>query len=420
MHAVTGTAIRRVTRGQRLVLAGAVVALVAGPGCAMFGLSHRAVPEQPGVEPARVYAGFHFDTAPTVLNFGVQPLWIPVNVIWEVMVRDQRLQEDLQRGHCRLATYPFFKGQDLNDYLKTGKLQGGMAGDLPALKAAEEIDVRIVSLIQQGPCSIVAREPLPIEALRGRKIGYAPGSNAHYTLLRVLREHGLGPGDVRLTAMNMTRMADALAGRQIDAFSAWEPTPTLALLDHPGFEVLARTQARGFLYFTRRFFDRRPQVVRALVASEVRALRWLRTNEKNVYIASRWARERAVAFGGTELPSTVYDFDRLASRDILRVPGAPGLPPALLAPGGELEQQFRLAREFKLIAADARWERVRRCFAPEIVPELLHISRPGSTRQPAPRAEAFDERSAISGQPDQNGLTAEGGRRKDARALRFW
>jgi NitT/TauT family transport system substrate-binding protein len=291
-------------------------------------------------------------------------------VIWEVMARDAQLEVDLRRARCRLDTFAFFKGRDVNDHLRTGQLQGGIGGDLPALKAASESDIRIVSLIQQGPCSIVAREALPLEKLRGRRVGYAPGSNAHYTLLRALRDHGVRPTDVRLVPMDVTEMAEALASKRIEAFSAWEPAPTLALADHPNFEVLERKDARGYIYFTRDFFDRQPAVVRAIIAAEIRALSWLRRNDKNVYVASRWARERAVAFAGAELPLTAYDFHRLARRDILRVPTAPRFPADLLSPAGELYRQFRLSQEFGLIAADARWDRLRQSFAVDVVPEL--------------------------------------------------
>src|SRR5262245_3454406 len=215
-------------------------------------------------DPTRVYATYRFVRSPSMLSFGIQPLWIPTCVIWEAMARDRQLQADLRRAHCRLDAYGFFKGRDVNAYLRSGQLQGGIVGDLPALKAAAESDVRIVSLMQQGPCSIVAREAMPLEGLRGRRIGYAPGSNAHYTLLRALRDHGVGPRDVRLVPMDVTEMAEALAVGRIDAFSAWEPAPTLALLDHPSFEVLVRTEARGYVYFTRDFFERQPAAVRAI------------------------------------------------------------------------------------------------------------------------------------------------------------
>jgi hypothetical protein len=331
------------------------------------------------VDPVRIYAGYHFDRAPNVLSFGIQPLWIPTCVIWEEMARDPQLRIDLRRAGCRLDAFAFFKGQDVNDFLRDGKLQGGIGGDLPALKAATEFDVRIVSLIQQGPCSIIAREAIPLSRLRGRRIGYAPGSNANYTLLRVLREQGLRPTDVRLVPLEVIEMAGALAAGRIDAFSAWEPAATLALLDHPDFEVLERTDSRGFLYFRRSFYERYPAVVRAMVAAEVRALRWLGTNDKNVYIASGWAREHAKTFGGADLPLTAYDVLRLAHRDILRIPTAPRLEPELLAPSGELEQQFQLARAFDLIPAHADWERVRRSFVPDIVPRVA-AAREGGAR----------------------------------------
>jgi sulfonate transport system substrate-binding protein len=365
--------IRFADRWQWLRAAAAMLLLAAGGGCARV-VDRRPAAADNRVNPARLYASYQFETAPTALNFGVQPLWIPTCVIWEVMARDQQLQDDLRRAHCRLYVYPFFKGRDLNEFLRAGNLQGGISGDLPSLNAATELDMRIVSLAQQGPCSVVAREGVSLEALRGRRIGYAPGSNAHYTLLRLLREQHLGPREVRLIPMEVIGMADALAAGRIDAFSAWEPTPTLALLDHPDFNVIARADARGYLGFTRRFFEQRPAAVRAMVAAEIRAVHWLRINDKNLYIASGWARQRAVAFAGGEMPLTVYDFLRLAHGDLLRVPTAPRLLPGSLAPSSELWRQFQLSRAFGLISPDADWRRVRESFITDLVPRIISDS----------------------------------------------
>src|SRR5690348_4995730 len=64
-------------------------------GCARGLLGRGADTSQRRVEPVRVYASYRFETGPAVLNFGVQPLWIPTCVVWEVMARDQQLREDM-------------------------------------------------------------------------------------------------------------------------------------------------------------------------------------------------------------------------------------------------------------------------------------------------------------------------------------
>src|SRR5438128_5012411 len=132
-------------RGLEAVAIGLM--LLPGTGCARVPARLRDGAASGPVDPAHVYASYQFDTGPDVLSFGVQPLWIPTCVIWERVpacgwARDEQLRDDLRRAHCRLRVYPFFKGRDLNAYLKSGKLQGGMSGDLPALKAATELDVR--------------------------------------------------------------------------------------------------------------------------------------------------------------------------------------------------------------------------------------------------------------------------------------
>jgi len=105
----------------------------------------------------------------------------------------------------------------------------GIGGDMPTLSAAANFGVHVVALAQQGFCSIVAREEMLMKELRAKRIAYAFGSNAHYALLQSLASAGLREEDVRLIPLDVTEMPSALAEGAIDAFSAWEPTPTIAL-----------------------------------------------------------------------------------------------------------------------------------------------------------------------------------------------
>lgn len=59
--------------------------------------------------------------------------------------------------------------------------------------------------------------------LKGKRIGYLPGTVSYFFLGRVLKQTGLTRTDVKLTSMQPPTMPQALSGGAIDAFSMWEP-----------------------------------------------------------------------------------------------------------------------------------------------------------------------------------------------------
>ena len=176
-----------------------------------------------------VYRDYHFGKADHVIDFGTQPVWLPTCMISETMRRDVLLKKALAEQGLEIQFHSFLKGADVNYFLARGDLEVGIGGDMPALSAAANSGVHIVALTQQGFCSIVAREDMLMKELRGKRIAYAFGSNAHYALLQSLASAGLRERDVRLIPLDVTEMPDALADGTINAFSAWEPTPTIAL-----------------------------------------------------------------------------------------------------------------------------------------------------------------------------------------------
>lgn len=116
---------------------------------------------------------------------------------------------------------------------------------MPALSAAATMDIIIPVLMQQGFISILARQPMLIRKLRGKRIGYAFGSNAHYALLSILSSAGITEDDVQLVSMDTHEMADALSQGTIDAFSAWEPTPAIARARYPDFVTIHQKLTTG-------------------------------------------------------------------------------------------------------------------------------------------------------------------------------
>ncbi|MDZ7598806.1 MAG: ABC transporter substrate-binding protein [Desulfobacterales bacterium] len=93
--------------------------------------------------------------------------------------------------------------------------------------------VVVVAALCNKCSALVVQKDGPIQGvadLKGKKIGYVPGTMHEILLRETLTRHGLSPEtDVQLTRVDFFDMGLALASGGIDAFLSGEPFPALAL-----------------------------------------------------------------------------------------------------------------------------------------------------------------------------------------------
>jgi len=133
--------------------------------------------------------------------------------------------------------------------------------------------------------------------LKGKTIGYVPGTMHEILLRETLTQHGLSPRtDVRLMRVDFFDMALALARGSIDAFLSGEPFPTLVeaegygeVLSYPYYEDAVGAINAGMLV-TRSTLDEHPERVYRLIAAHARATQYLKSHK------DEWL-SRAATFG---------------------------------------------------------------------------------------------------------------------------
>jgi NitT/TauT family transport system substrate-binding protein len=92
--------------------------------------------------------------------------------------------------------------------------------------------IRMLLTVAEGHYRIIGRKSAGINSLadlRGKKITTVPQTSAHYYLFRMLRSAGLQESDVTLVNVERSDMAAAVARRDADAISMWEPEAQNAL-----------------------------------------------------------------------------------------------------------------------------------------------------------------------------------------------
>jgi len=322
-----------------------------------------------------VYSKYKFNNAENVINLGVQPLYSPTGFITEVMKRDAVLRKNLSASGMEARYYAFLKGGDVNCFLRNGDIDVGIGGDMPAITAAATMDTVIPALIQQGFTSVVANRSMLIRELRGKKIGYAFGSNAHYALLKALSSGRLSEDQVKLIPMDVNEMPEALQSGKVTAFSAWEPTPAITLMKYPENVVIHRYLSSGYIYFTKIFSDKYPEVVRQIVAAEIRALRWMQSSRENLLKASEWALQASERLTMQKVELSVEENASLAEDDILGITSAPIIPQNDLRQNGSLFTEFEFLKALNQIPASANWKKVRGSFDLQIMIDVVTHSK---------------------------------------------
>ena len=235
-----------------------------------------------------IYSNYEFNQDDSTINIGIQPMYLPTGIIFEVIKRDNILNKALSASGKEIEYYSFLKGADVNFFLQQKTLDGGVGGDMPALSASSFFDVVIPVIVQKGKASIVSEKPMLTNDLKGKRIAYPYGSISHYFILELLQSAEITENIVSLIPMEVSSMANALHNNEIDLFSAWEPTVTSSLKQYPEFYIAFQKITTGYLYFSEDFVQKNPEIAHQIIAAVIRSISWLKSDRENLLLACEW------------------------------------------------------------------------------------------------------------------------------------
>ena len=330
----------------------------------------------PDLANSPVYKEYRFGQDASIVDIGIQPLWLP-GIITEVMRRDRILAQALNGLGLEARFHPFLKGADVNYFLARGDLEAGIGGDMPAIMACVQSKVVVTTRVDHSFSSIVARTPMLVRGLRGKTVAYGRNSNAYRMLMELLAADGLDESNVRLVALEVNEMPDALASGTIDAFAAWEPAPTIALNRDPAFAVIGRGTTTGYLYFSETFARVNREAVQQIVAAQMRAINWLRLDHDNLLLASQWALVAGAEFTGEPMQITGEQLASVFEESFFNLTDSTGiLSPRFLGPTGQLARKFQFLKGRGLISEATTWDTVAHCFDTTVGDEILSAEQP--------------------------------------------
>jgi ABC-type taurine transport system substrate-binding protein len=175
-----------------------------------------------------------------------------------------------------------------------------------------------------------------IEELRGRRIGYLPGSTGYYALLKTLSRSGITKKDVTLVPMERTALAEALVNKKIFAFSTAEPVVSITLQDYPNTVVIHRTMTFGYINFPKEFYIRHPEAVRQVVAAEIRAVKWIKAGRENLFLAATWTHANIHSLEGGKIKIAPEQIADISIKDLIWHSEVPVIPEKSLKKDGTI------------------------------------------------------------------------------------
>jgi len=288
-----------------------------------------------------------------------------------VMKRDKLLHQSLAKLGLEIRFYSFYKGSDVNHYLKKNVLDAGIGGDMPAISLCAETGSLITSLINQDYSSIISSNLNMISELKGKKVAYAPGSNAHRMLLTQLAANGLSQDDVQMMAMDVDQMSNALKRGQIDAFAAWEPIISMAMQENPKIISIAKGLTTGYLYFSHTFALKNGPAIRHIVASQIRSMNWIRRNKANLNLASYWNITEQQKMTNNKLLLSVDHLTRLSMDGLIGTYSIGKLPEKDLLQQGRLNRQLKFLQRIGKIPSQLDWDKIQQCFDSSVIKEII-------------------------------------------------
>lgn len=235
---------------------------------------------------------FYFDNkleTPTI-RIGYQPYVSGQNNIFISMKRLKLLEK---KGYTSIYI-PFLSGPPLNEAIIAEKIDIGFGGDLPTISLlASGAQVKIIGVgaktLRQA--LIIDNEKThqikEIKDLKGKIIALVKGSASHYFFVKLLRENGINPKDVKIIHMEVKDQPFALTSNKVDGIVTWEPWPTKIEKEKIG-KIFIEGEYSGFIYAHEKLINKNPDKVKAFIEAFQEALEY---TQKNLFQTCQWVSE---------------------------------------------------------------------------------------------------------------------------------
>ncbi|MCM0594300.1 MAG: aliphatic sulfonate ABC transporter substrate-binding protein [Gloeotrichia echinulata IR180] len=188
---------------------------------------------------------------------------------------------------------PFPAGPQLIEAMNAGKIDIGTVGETPPIFSQAAGITEVIYIAGRRPSKglnqgIIVRADSPIKRLvdiKGKKVAFQRGSNAHYLLAKALREVGLKITDVQVVGLTPSEARDAFIQNKVEVWVGGDPflalvertIPIRNLRNAAGINTLG-----GFYLGRRQFVTQNPELVRVFLEEADKIGEWADKNPVEV------------------------------------------------------------------------------------------------------------------------------------------
>jgi NitT/TauT family transport system substrate-binding protein len=195
--------------------------------------------------------------------------------------------QDFAPEGVTIEVVPMTDSTAIKNAVVNGDVEFGVLG-VPAVLAgiSQGEDVKLIASAADGGTGIVGDADISgVEGLRGKKVGYVPGSSQEILLRQTLAQAGMDADtDIELVNIGFADMPDALERGDIDAFSSAEVGPSIAILNGAHSIVSPYETPIGKvnigLAATSGLISSDPELVQDVVDTHIRATNHLQADKK--------------------------------------------------------------------------------------------------------------------------------------------
>ncbi len=166
--------------------------------------------------------------------------------------------------------------------LAAGQIDGALISVGDAISINRSNPVKVVAIYDNGgeDAVLVSSEINSVQELRGKAIGFQPGSPYELTVAEMLRSANMDYGDVTVIEMNPEDALAALQSNRVQAAYTWEPYLSDALAN--GYKTIY-PQEQLYLYpdmivFNKSIVEQRPDEIRAFLKAWFEAVDYRQKN----------------------------------------------------------------------------------------------------------------------------------------------
>lgn len=201
------------------------------------------------------------------------------------------LAKKMKAKGYKIVFKEFQDGAALMTALKSGNINYARLGDTPpVVNQAAGLDLVYIGAgaAKSYGTGILVKKNSSIKSLadlKGKRIAYAKGTAAQFTIIQALAKAGLSINDVKLVNMDQSAASVAFAKGNVDAWVTWDPYTATAEVQQNAkllTNAVGLAKNRDFVVSTRAYATKHTTLSKYLISYMGQDMTWARTHHKQL------------------------------------------------------------------------------------------------------------------------------------------